>query len=612
MKSLIAHLKKRKKLSLKKLLLAIIIFCWIIPVVIISGYSILSYRNGVIAKTNTLLEDELRSFAMVTSYRIDEDIELLNAYSYDLNDAWVAYHRNEINLSGFNRSLMLDMRLRFFDDKKISMAVFYPEGESGGYIRYLELKDYQSYEKNRVYHKFVQQVKETEYARPVVKIEGGRIYIIKNMYTSGIKKIGTVVVQINNNKLFEGVNKEKIYDMLLYINGTDSAVLCTADEKIDGNGQKCLEKIKKKYESTREDSMERVQEKNYQGFIYQNKYNHYHMGTVILVNNDVVYAELKDLRNIMLVVMLIMIPFLFFAIHFLKRHITQPITKLTEACKEIEDGQIGIQIEGQNMPNEEFSYLNASFNKMSAEVKELFNLAYKEKLARRDAKIIALQSQINPHFLNNTLEMMNWQARMEGDTKVSKMIEALSTLLDYSMDRSNKRMIRLSEEIRCADAYFYIISMRFGSRLIVEKEIDTSLLQKMVPQLILQPLLENAVLHGVEEAKSGNIILKVFLKDTNIVLQVINTGKKMTVEDIDRVHKILSGEFDVDQMREGKHTSLGIRNVNERIKLIYGEAYGLDIYSLEDGRTAASIIIPSEPDKTDDKEKLLKNIFNIS
>lgn len=93
--------------------------------------------------------------------------------------------------------------------------------------------------------------------------------------------------------------------------------------------------------------------------------------------------------------------------------------------------------------------------------------------------------QINPHFLNNTLEIMNWQARMSGDITICKMIESLGTVLDYHMDREDKRVIRLSEELRCADAYFYIISMRFGKRLVVERKIDNGLLQAMVPQLIL-------------------------------------------------------------------------------------------------------------------------------
>jgi len=211
----------------------------------------------------------------------------------------------------------------------------------------------------------------------------------------------------------------------------------------------------------------------------------------------------------------------------------------------------------------------------------MFDYAYNEKLARKEAKIIALQSQINPHFLNNTLEMMNWQARMSGDIEVSKMIEALGTLLDYTMDRNNKKLISLSEELRCADAYFYIISMRFGQRLRIEKEIDKELLQVQVPRLILQPILENAVVHGVESVNNGVIKLRVFRQEENLLLQIANTGKGMTKEDVERIRNILDGKGVNVTAGKGRHASLGIRNVNERIKLIYGEEYGLTILPAE-------------------------------
>ena len=99
--------------------------------------------------------------------------------------------------------------------------------------------------------------------------------------------------------------------------------------------------------------------------------------------------------------------------------------------------------------------------------------------------------------------MMNWQARMSGNLEVSSMIESLGVVLDYNMNRESKRLTTLSQELRCADAYFHIISKRFGKRLTVEKEIDQKLLSIKVPQLVLQPMIENAVVHGIERIKQG-------------------------------------------------------------------------------------------------------------
>lgn len=278
----------------------------------------------------------------------------------------------------------------------------------------------------------------------------------------------------------------------------------------------------------------------------------------------------------------------------------------------MESGKLGVAIDGEDMPNHQFQYLQNSFNRMSKQVQYLFDYAYDEKLARKDAKILALQAQINPHFLNNTLEIMNWQARMSGDVTLSKMIESLGTVLDYHMDREDKRLIRLSEELRCADAYLYIISMRFGKRLVVEKEIDEDLLQAMVPQLILQPILENAVVHGIETVSTGVIEIKIYHDDKKIYVQVVNTGKPMTEEDKERVKKILSGDPDAIKPVPGKHASLGIRNVNERIKLIYGKRYGLTIEPIAEDKTRSLITIPYTEEDDEAREEIISNIAKLN
>ncbi|MDF2486518.1 MAG: signal transduction histidine kinase, LytS, partial [Herbinix sp.] len=151
---------------------------------------------------------------------------------------------------------------------------------------------------------------------------------------------------------------------------------------------------------------------------------------------------------------------------------------------------------------------------------------------------------------------------------------------------------------RCVDAYCYIISMRFGKRLKIEKEIDHELLQLEVPQLILQPLIENAVVHGVEKVKNGTIWIKVYQEDKHVILQIINTGKTMTEEDLVRVQTILEGKYDQTEEQGGRHEALGIHNVNERIKLIYGEEYGLTIRPITDTETASTITIPIDYDPT--------------
>lgn len=269
----------------------------------------------------------------------------------------------------------------------------------------------------------------------------------------------------------------------------------------------------------------------------------------------------------------------------------------------MEAGEMGITVRGGEMPNLEFQYMKERFDSMSAQVKYLFDYVYDEKLARKDAQIQALQAQINPHFLNNTLEMMNWQARMSGDVIVSKMIESLGTVLDYRMNRANVKEIHLAEELQCIDAYFYIMSMRFGQRLQIEKEIDEELLYIMVPPLILQPIVENAIVHGVETVKNGVIRLKVYHDGENAYLEVRNTGKAMTKEARERIQAILEGNEEQIPKDTGRHTSIGIQNVNRRIRLVYGEEYGLTIVQDENLETVSTITIPY---REQEEEKSLK------
>lgn len=271
------------------------------------------------------------------------------------------------------------------------------------------------------------------------------------------------------------------------------------------------------------------------------------------------------------------------------------------------------------MPNAEFQYMKERFDSMSGQVRCLFEYAYDEKLARKDAQIQALQAQINPHFLNNTLEMMNWQARMSGDTVIPKMIEALGTVLDYRMNRAQVKEIHLTEELRCVNAYFYIMSMRFGQRLRIEQEIDEELRYLMVPPLILQPLVENAVVHGVEVMANGLIRLNVYHDREHVYLEVRNTGKEMTEEAKKKIEAILEGTEAQIPKEPGRHTSIGIQNVNRRIRLMYGEEYGLTIGQEADFETVSRITIPYEKRQEEKSakernlvEEELKNIARLN
>jgi len=196
--------------------------------------------------------------------------------------------------------------------------------------------------------------------------------------------------------------------------------------------------------------------------------------------------------------------------------------------------------------------------------------------------------------------MMNWQARLSGDEAVSKMIEALAVLLNQSMGRENRKLTTLAEELKGADAYIYITAMRFGDRIRFEKQIDESLQNVQLPQLILQPLLENAVVHGVYTVKGGIIRLVVYREEERVILKITNTGELSKAEET-RIKNLLEGANTALPEGRGRHTSLGIRNVNERIQLIFGESYGLSIYS-EGEMVVSEVTIPCKWEREEEKK----------
>lgn len=588
--------QRNKLFSLEKMLLMLVVTCWLVPIIIIFVTMSVSYREGMIRKTESLLMDDVKNFSDIISYYINDGINISKNVSYELQleKEWKEYNRGGMSSSEFYRKASSIMGTKFGHDKKFKEAIFYLTDEPNK-IYPSTLSEIAFFNGKLV--EVSKEITSMDTSKAFVKVIDGRVFIIRNMYAvQGYKKFATLVVELNTDKLFRGMTKNDIYDIGFYIDKSDSIVSHNKDLKKNIDKSEIL-MISRNYYKVREENESTVSSNKtnkYLGYIYQDKQKDYLIETVLIVNKSDIFSELNTLNYLIVVLLIGMIPIFIFVVCFISRNVTKPITKLVEISKEIRSGNIGVQIDGDKdtMPNKEFAYLMVSFNKMSSKIKYLFDYAYDEQLARKDAKIMALQSQINPHFLNNTLEMMNWQARMVGDVKVSKMIEALSTLLDYSMDRTNKRSISLSEEIRCADAYCYIVSMRFGKRLLIEKEIDENALQIRVPQLILQPLLENAVVHGVEAIKNGTIWLKVYKEEDTVILQVVNTGKTMSEEEILRVEHILNGDRKTEPIK-GEYVALGIKNVNERIKLIYGEQYGLTIKPIGEGITAATITIPS-------------------
>lgn len=615
--------RKRKPRSLNKRLLTFMILCWVFPIAVFFLSTTFSYQRGIIEKSEGLMEEELVNASAFASIRIEDAITLCQMPTYEkmCENAWRSYHKGELSKIEYLQTVNRSMKGKFYLDKRFDMYAFYSDDAEDH-----DMPDCFSSRIAISRQSYMEEIQaellgstDPDSSYTQVKIVGGRIFVVRNLYTTtGYQKYGKMVVELNKDEVFKDVSKNLMDNMIVFISDSDAFIDFAEVDKADSRIG-LVKELKAKYDGESDKKIVKGENRRYNGYLYEEQHDNYNIGMMLLVKKSEIYSSLYELYTIVALILLLFVPVICYGVYFLRRQIKEPIDRILKASEKMEEGEIGIEVGGGKMPNSEFQYLKESFDRMSSQVKYLFDYVYDEKLARKDAQILALQAQINPHFLNNTLEMMNWQARMSGDAVVSKMIESLGTVLDYRMNRANVKEIHLAEELQCTDAYFYIMSMRFGQRLQIEKEIDDELLYILVPPLILQPIVENAIVHGVEIMKNGKIHLKIYHDEANVYLQVRNSGKEMTKEEKDRIKAILDGDDNQIPESTGKHTSIGIRNVNRRIKLVYGEEYGLSIEQSEGQITVSTITIPyREREKHDslkersEVESKLKNMARLN
>ena len=296
------------------------------------------------------------------------------------------------------------------------------------------------------------------------------------------------------------------------------------------------------------------------------------------------YSEVYSFRMLLLVMALLLLPIMILIGVYLSRRIVKPLTLLSAASRRIEEGKLGatVPLNGED----ELGRLGRSFSQMSLRLKELIDKTYKEEIELKNAQILALQSRINPHFINNALEDINWTARMEGSENISSMVTSLSVLLNATMAREDRRLVTLREEMEVAEAYIYFIEQRFGTDLTVNREIEEKAMDGILPLLTIQPLLENAVEHGIAPAGGGVITIRCSLNDACMHVEIINTGRETGKEDRERIEAALHGQ------PTGKH--LGLANIVNRLRLIYGESVSIRVDTDTPGQTTVSIVIPRE------------------
>ena len=265
--------------------------------------------------------------------------------------------------------------------------------------------------------------------------------------------------------------------------------------------------------------------------------------------------------------------------------ISKPVSLLINRLEEIGGGDFSrdAQIEWDN----ELGAIGRGINNLSDNVSALLEKKLMDEKTKQDLEYQVLQSQINPHFLYNTLNTIKWMATIQGSEGIADMSTALSRLMK-NISKGTEHLITIKEEFALLDDYFTIMKYRYGGTISLEyKTDDESLLLCKINRFSMQPIIENAIFHGIEpKGSAGKIVIHTYQKDTNIVIDVTDNGVGMDEESINAV---LNGK---SKTSTEFFRQIGVYNVNERIKYTFGKEYGISITSVPGEYTTMSFVIP--------------------
>ncbi|QJU15897.1 histidine kinase [Blautia pseudococcoides] len=262
----------------------------------------------------------------------------------------------------------------------------------------------------------------------------------------------------------------------------------------------------------------------------------------------------------------------------------RPLDKVVRKIDDVASGSLKTRINVEHM-GEDFTKLAVGFNSMMEEILVLMEQVKMEQHQIEQIRFNALQSQIQPHFLYNTLECIHWQAMVDGNEEISTLVKALAKYYRICLSGGHD-VIPLKMELEHVRNYLIIQNMRYDDIIGSEFDVEEAASDVMIPKLTLQPLVENSIYHGikVKEGKTGSLFLKVRKRSSDVLITLADTGTGMSQQQIDEMNQHLS-EYD-------DSFGYGVRNVNKRIELLYGEEYGLYYLRNESGGVTVEIRLP--------------------
>lgn len=288
------------------------------------------------------------------------------------------------------------------------------------------------------------------------------------------------------------------------------------------------------------------------------------------------------------------------AVFVISRNISRPVECISEIMDSYHDHRSGEtpgnkkhlarMVRTFERRNDEVGRIYRSYEKMVQRVDHMIKEIYLKDLEKKDAELALMQSQINPHFLYNTLDSINWLAMVNGQDEISEMVTALSDTFRLSLRRSNSPYVKIGQELEYLDSYMVLQKIRFGEKLAYSALTTPDITNLYMLRFVLQPIVENAIKHGIAISETGGSIRLDFQRDQDCLqIHVINDGAEI---DLAQMEQILTFDLETDTFLNFSQQGYGLQNINRRIKIVHGPGYGLQYQILAESKTCCSITLP--------------------
>ncbi len=421
--------------------------------------------------------------------------------------------------------------------------------------QYVEIAENYTFDSN--YN--LQYIQEQTYIQP--KTELLRFY--KPLHNSVGELYAYFFIDLEAEYFFEMISTDNLEaDTVLYIVNSDDRIL---------HSSKATE-IGKDFVYPTESSI--IKEKNMSSFSWR---------IISITPSDIVTGDSKVILNQLLLLTILFICIAAIFIVILSNRITTPISKLVRGMEKVRNGDLDVYVPKSS--RDEIGDMTETFNTMTADLNQLIEQKILFLKEVNDEKYKVLQSQINPHFMYNTLNTVKFMAQMQNATNIMNIIDLISNLLRLA-SHTKGQFISLSSEMEIVDTYIKIQQIRYNYKFKFNCDISEDSLGVIVPKFIVQPIVENAIFHGIEPKKGmGLLEIKCYTQDDTLYILIKDNGVGMSPE---KINKVLSDKT----MDSNGLNGIGVPNVNNRLIRLFGEKHALKIYSNEREGTSMLISIP--------------------